>query len=404
MVEIVKQLQSTTSNNEKIEILKNITNDDYKRFLLYTYSPYINSYIKKINVNYAGKKEFDDTINQFFDLYDLLNHRQITGKNAINFVENFLSECNKETQELYINSLLKDLRCGINVKMINKALNNLIDIFTCQLANKYDMNKKYSSDYFYISPKLDGIRCIYKNGQLYSREGKFIYGFDHIIKECKDLEKNFDFEFLDGELYSEDIGFQKIQSIVSSYKKINYKDKELIKYNIFLIYKNNFRNTEEMITYLNFMFGSNNFQYIKPILYIKIKNDKNEIEKYLNEFSQKYEGIMLRHEKNYWSNKRDDNLLKYKKFLEDDFIIDGFIEGEGKYENMLGALIVKGELNGKRIISEVGSGFDDELRKEIWINRDKYIKRKVEVKYQNITDEEIDGYYSLRFPVFLKMK
>lgn len=71
------------------------------------------------------------------------------------------------------------------------------------------------------------------------------------------------------------------------------------------------------------------------------------------------------------------------------------------YEPMIQFYIKKFE----PICSEV-SGFTDKMRDEIWNNKDFYLGKLVEVKYQNST-KSIDsetGKYSLRFASFLKWK
>jgi hypothetical protein len=50
-------------------------------------------------------------------------------------------------------------------------------------------------------------------------------------------------------------------------------------------------------------------------------------------------------------------------------------------------------------VVKVGSGFSDELRKEVWQNQDKYLGAICEVKYFEETSNA-DGGLSLRFPIF----
>ena len=122
------------------------------------------------------------------------------------------------------------------------------------------------------------------------------------------------------------------------------------------------------------------------------------------------EGAMLRHPRVWYSWKRDDNLLKHKLFTEHDFEVIGYYEGEGEFEGTLGGIRVKGNYDKKPIISEVGSGFKvleehPYNRTSLWEIRDELIGKKVELKFQGITDKPNDeGFWSLRFPVFNKFK
>jgi DNA ligase-1 len=98
--------------------------------------------------------------------------------------------------------------------------------------------------------------------------------------------------------------------------------------------------------------------------------------------------------------KRSDALLKYKSFFEEDLKVVGVVEGKGKYQGMLGAFVCEGVVEGHKISTEVGSGFDDEMREFFWKNRKNLIGMMVEVKYQGLTDSQD----SLRFPIFQKTK
>ena len=71
--------------------------------------------------------------------------------------------------------------------------------------------------------------------------------------------------------------------------------------------------------------------------------------------------------------------------------IEGFVEGTGKHEGKLGSVIVT--FDGVQV--QVGSGFSDELRGQIWADQQSFLGRTVEIRYQEVTP---DG--SLRFPTF----
>ena len=70
------------------------------------------------------------------------------------------------------------------------------------------------------------------------------------------------------------------------------------------------------------------------------------------------------------------------------------LEGEGKYEGMLGK--VRCEYKGNDLF--VGSGWSDEERERYWNNPNLLIGKTIEIAYQNETENK-DGSKSLRFPV-----
>ena len=59
--------------------------------------------------------------------------------------------------------------------------------------------------------------------------------------------------------------------------------------------------------------------------------------------------------------------------------------------NTLGSL----QVEWKGVIFNIGSGFNDEQRKEIWENQDKYLGKLVTFRYQ-----ELSSYNVPRFPTF----
>jgi ATP-dependent DNA ligase len=116
----------------------------------------------------------------------------------------------------------------------------------------------------------------------------------------------------------------------------------------------------------------------------------------------KYEGIMIKSIYAPYECKRTKHWLKLKPFITVDLTVVGIEEGEGKYENSLGALVCEGEYEGKSIEVNVGSGFSDDLRSKIFQNINDHLNKTVEIKCDAVTQS--DGKYSLRFPVFMRFR
>jgi ATP-dependent DNA ligase len=121
-----------------------------------------------------------------------------------------------------------------------------------------------------------------------------------------------------------------------------------------------------------------------------------------------YEGVMIKSLDTKYKFGRGHNVMKYKSFVDVDLEVVSFEEGIGKYEGMLGAIVVKNNkwkkfLDG--VLVNVGSGFDDDARKIVWDNRSKFRGMIAEVRYQFCKNaghgpngETPDG--SLLFPTF----
>jgi ATP-dependent DNA ligase len=406
----IKRLSQTSSSLDKISILDDYReNDVVKSIFKLCYDPYILSNIKKFKTSITGTKTVQDAFQEFNKLLSNLNDRNITGNDARDAVEEFLEDCTKEAQEVFSKVLKKDMKVGVSITTLNKVWDNLIEKFEVQLANKYDPEKDYDTDYFWASPKLDGLRAFFfkKDDQWHfmTRSGKEIIGFTHIIMELTVIAECYNLDFIDGELYSHDIPFQTIQGYILSYVNVDENNKRKIKMNVFAIGRKDFKNTDRMVEVIN---SISKLNFVEFVEYKKVVNNKALIESLATKYVEKgYEGIMLRNPYTYYSLGRSDDLLKFKFFKEEDFKIIGFQEGSvgSKYEGMLGAIIVEGVAEGKKIISDVGSGLSDEQREEIWENSSKYLNKIIEVKYQNITDKpNEDGVYSLRFPTVKAFK
>ena len=404
--DIIKRLETESGTNNKIQILKDNKDNILLKDVLYnTYNTFIQYYIKKVPKGISvGTKTIDNNFKDITTLLDRLSSRIITGNMAIDNIQITLSTFDKDSQEIIFKILKRDLKIGIKVKGINKVWKNLIPEFSVQLANKFNPEKPTALEY-YASRKLDGIRGMYiKNQGLFTRQGKKVIGFENTIeKECEQICNKFSIGAIDGEMFSKTIPFEKIQGAVTRNKNINVEEKEQIYFNVFAIIKN-FENkeiyntTKEMVDKMNEIFSFSEFKYLFLVKQERIKFE--DVDKIHDGFvAEGYEGIMLRDINVSYSFKRDKYLVKFKKFLEDDFKIVGIVEGtlSGKYENMLGAFEVEGTVDGKKIISEVGSGFSDTQRKEFF--NENVIGKLVEIKYQEITPNG-----SLRFPTFKKFK
>jgi DNA ligase-1 len=115
-----------------------------------------------------------------------------------------------------------------------------------------------------------------------------------------------------------------------------------------------------------------------------------------------WEGVMLRADEPY-KGKRSKDLLKVKKFFDDEYEVIDTEMGEFRYvkdsaeweETMLSCVMIQHKNN----IVRVGSGFTIEQRQEFYQNPDKILGKIITVQYFEETKNQ-DGGISLRFPTF----
>jgi DNA ligase-1 len=271
--------------------------------------------------------------------------------------------------------------------------------------------------WFAISQKLNGSRCFYYKGKLYTRQGKVYTGCEHIIKDIERLDVDYDanekWEWVyDGELVLKDTSlsdseaFQKGVGIANSDKE----NKEELKLVIFdTIPTEQFEKGQSRSPYQARKILLQN--YAQRIEALNISNieivpmfyegtDQNEIWRWLDYAEQNdMEGVMVNLDTPYEC-KRTKNLIKVKKFYTLDLKVTDAIEGDGRLKGTLGALVV--DYKGNTV--NVGSGFSDAQRKEFWENKDSIIGRVIEVKYKEITKNKDTGLESLQFPVFVSLR
>ena len=208
-------------------------------------------------------------------------------------------------------------------------------IYSPMLAHSYD---DYSHKVYwpvFIQNKLDGMRCIAYMDQeeviLQSRQKTRFKHLDHIRK---DLAATFFSKYpdivLDGELYNHNIDFQKICSAIKRDEPNEYTPQ--VEYHIYDVI--NESRYEDRLALLGQIAIKADIQTSKSLQLAdtSVAGNINEVEKYHKiATSRGYEGIMLRNANGlYKEDKRSFDLLKFKKFMDEEFEIVAAEENKGK--------------------------------------------------------------------------
>lgn len=145
---------------------------------------------------------------------------------------------------------------------------------------------------------------------------------------------------------------------------------------------------------------SKHFTNVEIVPMVYEGTDTSEIVKWLDyAVAHDWEGLMLNKDTAYEC-KRTTNLIKVKKFLSADLEVVDVLEGTGRLQGTLGALVVKYKDN----TVNVGSGFDDKTRRYIWEHKDDMPEKIIEVKYKEVSRDKKTGLESLQFPVFCSIR
>jgi len=256
-----------------------------------------------------------------------------------------------------------------------------------------DFNKRSKDIVFptFVQPKIDGVRAILNNKQLQSRKGKFFSHMGLILNELKDTNL-----ILDGELYSTSLTFQRVTGLINK-ETLDEKDLSDLKKIVYIVYDIilpiDFQDRYEKLTTL---FAKNNFKYIK-LNKTEICKSIDDIPSFLAEYIEEgYEGLIIRNMKGKYQIKhRSKNLQKLKLFVDSEFKIIDFSQGEGKEKGLVVWKCVTKE-NKEFNVRPIGTY---EERAKLFKNGGEYIGGYLTVKYFEETDEKIP-----RFPVGISIR
>lgn len=381
-------------------------NETFKKLLNYSFSPEIHFNVVKIPKTEEALRqpgESGESWEYFFDAADKCSRRIVTGHAAIDVISKAFLNSTAGQEEWMRKILKKRLSIGISVSSINKMIPGLIFTFKVALAQKFDFARIPShSKQVGIDPKLDGIRClsIVRNGEvaMRTRSGKPIVNFNSTIgQELSELPDG----VYDGEIMGKD--FTELMRQVNKKVGANIADTYFGMFDYITLEewdsKKGVHSCLDRYTTLteNIRGGERDrgesFEFLNIVERDVINKDIAEIQRYHKGYiDQGYEGSMIKNLDATYCFGRDWTVMKFKDFLDADVEIVGFKEGTGKHSGKLGSFLV----DYKGIEVNVGSGLNDELRELIWNNKDDYLSKLIEVKYQEETD---DG--SLRFPTFV---
>ena len=309
----------------------------------------------------------------------------------------------------------KTLRIGVNVTTANKIYGkNFIKTLDVMLGTSIENCKIPDDAWISISHKLNGTRCFYYKGHLYSRQGKEFTGCQHIIDDIQTLypiDKYCQYVF-DGELVLKSDGtlndserFQKGTGIANS----NLTSKEELKLVIFdVLSQHEFENGISQYNYsvrkrflknLESRIDDYDLSNISIVEFVYEGYNHNEIERALTYAEENdWEGVMVNLDTPYVG-KRTKNLIKVKKFYTYDLKVIGVEPGTGRNANRVGKFVVS--FKGNKV--GVGSGLSDEQRDYYWKHPEEIIGRVIEVKYKEVTKNK-DGTESLQFPTLVSIR
>ena len=262
----------------------------------------------------------------------------------------------------------------------------------------------------YVQPKLDGLRCVmYRDpttGEIrrQSRTGTYFDTMTHIADSLEPLFAKYPTVVLDGELYTTEMPFEELAGLIKR-KLLDDADHEklnTIEYHIYdVIDETPTATYEERHKTMKRMFASIAASsassprtlppYIRLVHTVEAKTPADFKSNFAQFIEEGYEGIMLRNkEGKYRCNYRSHDLQKYKEFMEDEYPIIGYTQGDGRDK---GTVIWICQTKDKNEFKVRPRG-TVAARTFLYNNGDKYIGKMLTVIYQELTEEG-----KPRFPV-----
>lgn len=434
VAEVIDLISRTSGTNDKLYLLKkNEKVPGLKEILRFIYNPYCKTGIsmkkleKAMEAPGGGARyvEWPEALKYFS------NNR--TGSGAdLSFAKEFILSSyrmyGEAAMELAKAIVTQELKIGVSTTLLNKVYGaDFIPKIGCMLGKLYgDVGHAKTKWPCIVTEKMDGVRRILvkENGSVrcYSRSGHEDTGLVEIIREAEYLPDN---TVYDGELLAKGVFKDCIAQRQATNSIANSSGTKVgLTFNVFdMIPVDEFhtgssKNTAKIRKTLlaaTFMdeslkviepekyhtliqaFGLyKNLEHIRPVPILGLVGSMDEVEPIVSEiWARGGEGVMLNTVNGLYEIKRSSNLLKVKHTEEHTLKVIDVQEGTGKFEDMLGALIV--DYNGTRL--GVGSGFTDYERKVIWDSPEEYIGKYIEIDTFG-ESKNVLGEKSLNCPIY----
>ena len=432
---ILNDLESDNSRLFKENILTvNKDNELLKRVLKATLDPYTQYYQRKIP-EYERKQEYpikslDWALNQL----ESLTKREYTGNAAIHHLQTILLSVTEENAEVIKRVVTKDLKCGVSIATVNKIFGKkFIETYPCMLASAF--NKKAFEAIKYpalVQTKLDGMRAniiIDSEGivDVRSRNGKQISlagHFDEFLKNVfykSPTLANLDVfhgAVLDGELLVLDendlfildrktgngILNKAVKGTISpeETKRVRFECWDMIPLEDFKkgICKIPYFDRLDVLRERMNVVHKGQVNNLISILHTETVGSYADCEEIFNEaLTNEEEGITVKNGDSPWEDKRSKYQVKMKAELEADLLVEGIVEGTGKYEGLIGSLSCTTKDGTLKV--NVGSGLIDEQRK---YDPEDFIGKIITVKYNEKIKDKNSEHWSLFLPIFQELR
>jgi ATP-dependent DNA ligase len=432
--DILTQLESNNSRLFKEEVLTvNKDNEQLKLVLEAALDPYTQYYQRKIP-KYGSPDSISESLDWALKHLRSLTKRQYTGNAAIAHLQTILSGVSEDNAEVIKRVVTKDLKCGVSIATVNKIFGkNFIETYPCMLASAFNQKAFEAIKYpALVQQKMDGMRANIiidregsvdvrsRNGKQLSLSGHFDEFVKNVFYKSPTLASLdvFHGAVLDGELLVLDDNKNMIldrktgNGILNKAVKDTITSEETARVRMVcwdMIPLEDFKKGICEIPYFDRvdvlkerMDGVYKGQedHLISILHTKTVGSYEDCVEIFNEaLANEEEGIIVKNGDSPWEDKRSKYQVKMKAELEADLLVEGIVEGTGKYEGLIGSLSCTTKDGSLKV--NVGSGLSDEQRK---MDPAEYIGKIISVKYNEKIKDKNSEHWSLFLPIFQELR
>lgn len=408
--EFLSELNESNSSNYKISTLKKYQNSEIvKQLLKLTYD--------KNNFNFGmsrtrllgilNESNFPEGIDKIDDYLDLLqeNSGKLSGNSAKEFYSLLLQKLTEDSRVILLNILGRDLKCGINIKNINKVFKNLIpkpNYMRCAVFSEKLVKKIHFPAMLQL--KMDGTYREFNvsNGTV---SAKTRAGEEYQNEVLFDILKSFPDGYYMGELTidgeSRFTGNGLINSLNPPLDKIIFTCWDFLTFdeyigNVKTSYIDRFNRLQNLIE-------NRDLKQVKLVENHIVNNVSEALKQVSLWMSEGLEGGVLKDFNNTFKNGTSNTQLKIKLKVDAEMRITGFTEGTPgtKREGKIGAIQFA---NDEGTIKGQCSGFSDAELEEFSKNKDSLIGKIISVEFNDVTKAENNEYYALSHPRFIEIR
>lgn len=433
ILQILEDIGSDTKRGHKLALVEKHQGDPlFMQVVKLALDPYVNFFIRKIpDYTHTGGK----TLNWGLTELNKLSSRELTGHAGIEHLRNILSNLDHDDAIVIERIIGKDLRCGIADGTVNAVIRNYIPEYPCLLCRPYDEKNIKNITYpAYSQLKADGLRAnvMVAGSEVSScgRSGRVIDLLGTLDVDMRLLKEQFGVDmFFDGEFVVVDANEKIIDrktgnGIINKAIKgtIGFEEASRIRFQIWdafpLVefearksketYDKRFQKLMDAIYAIraDINYTAHVLKYgalrFRPILF-KVVNSLPEAVAHFEELlASGEEGTILKNFCGIWEDTRSKHLVKFKAEKDCDLEVVGWNPGEGKFEGMVGSLIMG---SSDRLVEVAISGFSDDLRAEITRDINSWIGSICTVLYnEKISSKARINVYSLFLPRFVERR